>query len=220
MIEDAQQGDAGPEQLLQEYGHEPTPDEVAEEMQMPVERVQQIMKMAQQPISLPIPVGDGDDTSFAISSRTRVPTTVRHDGVLARCAEKIIDVLTRSSERERKVLSLRFGLVDVTAARSRRWANSSRSPASASAQIEAKALAQDAAPDTHPPALRDSSNPSRMDNPSAVHQEGRRLAPRRAGMRPDLPLYSTSPTDNLLHRMLHTFALVIAGSGRSESGKS
>ena len=51
-------------QLFQELGHEPTPEEVANEMQMPVERVQQIMKMAQQPISLQSPVGDGDDTSF------------------------------------------------------------------------------------------------------------------------------------------------------------
>ncbi|MBI5423484.1 MAG: sigma-70 family RNA polymerase sigma factor, partial [Opitutae bacterium] len=51
-------------QLLQEFGHEPTPEEVAEEMNLPVERVQQIMKMAQQPISLQSPVGDGDDTSF------------------------------------------------------------------------------------------------------------------------------------------------------------
>ncbi len=51
-------------QLLQEYGHEPTPEEVADEMNLPVERVQQIMKMAQQPISLQSPVGDGDDTSF------------------------------------------------------------------------------------------------------------------------------------------------------------
>ena len=51
-------------QLLQEFGHEPSPDEVADEMNLPVERVQQIMKMAQQPISLQSPVGDGDDTSF------------------------------------------------------------------------------------------------------------------------------------------------------------
>ncbi len=49
-------------QLLQEFGHEPTPEEVADEMNLPVERVQQIMKMAQQPISLQSPVGDGDDT--------------------------------------------------------------------------------------------------------------------------------------------------------------
>src|SRR5258708_29639151 len=59
-------------QLLQEFGHEPTPEEVAEEMNLPVERVQQIMKMAQQPISLQSPVGDGDDTSFGDRKSTRL----------------------------------------------------------------------------------------------------------------------------------------------------
>ena len=51
-------------QLLQELGHEPTPEEVANEMGLALDKVQGIMKMAQQPISLQSPVGDGDDTSF------------------------------------------------------------------------------------------------------------------------------------------------------------
>ena len=51
-------------QLLQELGHEPTPDEVAREMKLPLDKVQSIMKMAQQPISLQSPVGDSDDTNF------------------------------------------------------------------------------------------------------------------------------------------------------------
>jgi RNA polymerase primary sigma factor len=51
-------------QLVQDFGREPTPEEIAEEMQMPVERVRAVLKMAQQPISLQAPVGDSDDTSF------------------------------------------------------------------------------------------------------------------------------------------------------------
>ena len=60
-------------QLLQELGHEPTAEEVADEMRLPIDRVQAIMKMAQQPISLQSPVGDSDDTTLGILSKTRAP---------------------------------------------------------------------------------------------------------------------------------------------------
>ena len=99
-------------QLLQEYGHEPTPEEVAEEMQMPVERVQQIMKMAQQPISLQSPVGDGDDTSFGDFIEDKSAENPYDMTAFSLLREKIIDVLDTLTERERRVLSLRFGLVD------------------------------------------------------------------------------------------------------------
>jgi RNA polymerase primary sigma factor len=99
-------------QLLQEYGHEPSPEEVAEEMQMPVERVQQIMKMAQQPISLQSPVGDGDDTSFGDFIEDKSAENPYDMTAFSLLREKIIDVLDTLTERERRVLSLRFGLVD------------------------------------------------------------------------------------------------------------
>ncbi|RME67217.1 MAG: RNA polymerase sigma factor RpoD [Verrucomicrobia bacterium] len=99
-------------QLLQEYGHEPTPEEVAEEMQMPVERVQQIMKMAQQPISLQSPVGDGDDTSFGDFIEDKSAENPYDMTAFSLLREKIIDVLDSLTERERRVLSLRFGLID------------------------------------------------------------------------------------------------------------
>ena len=99
-------------QLLQEFGHEPTPDEVAEEMQLPVERVQQIMKMAQQPISLQSPVGDGDDTSFGDFIEDKSAENPYDMTAYSLLREKIIDVLDTLTERERRVLSLRFGLVD------------------------------------------------------------------------------------------------------------
>ena len=99
-------------QLLQEYGHEPTPDEVADEMNLPVERVQQIMKMAQQPISLQSPVGDGDDTSFGDVIEDKSAENPYDMTAYSLLREKIIDVLDSLTERERRVLSLRFGLVD------------------------------------------------------------------------------------------------------------
>ena len=99
-------------QLLQEFGHEPTPDEVADEMNLPVERVQQIMKMAQQPISLQSPVGDGDDTSFGDFIEDKSAENPYDMTAFSLLREKIIDVLDSLTERERRVLSLRFGLVD------------------------------------------------------------------------------------------------------------
>jgi RNA polymerase primary sigma factor len=99
-------------QLLQEFGHEPTPEEVADEMNLPVERVQQIMKMAQQPISLQSPVGDGDDTSFGDFIEDKSAENPYDMTAYSLLREKIIDVLDTLTERERRVLSLRFGLVD------------------------------------------------------------------------------------------------------------
>ncbi len=99
-------------QLLQEFGHEPTPEEVAEEMRLPVERVQTIMKMAQQPISLQSPVGDGDDTNFGDFIEDKSAENPYDQTAFSLLREKIIDVLDSLTDRERRVLSLRFGLVD------------------------------------------------------------------------------------------------------------
>ena len=98
--------------LLQAYGREPTPDEIADEIQMPVERVRGIMKMAQQPISLQSPVGDSDDTSFGdfIEDKGAENPSEVASHVLLR--EKLRDVLHTLTERERAVLTLRFGLGD------------------------------------------------------------------------------------------------------------
>jgi len=99
-------------QLLQELGHEPTAEEVAEEMRMPVERVQQIMKMAQQPISLQSPVGDSDDTNFGDFIEDQGAENPYDQTAFSLLREKIIDVLDSLTGRERRVLSLRFGLRD------------------------------------------------------------------------------------------------------------
>ena len=78
-------------QLLQELGHEPTPEEVANEMGLALDKVQGIMKMAQQPISLQSPVGDGDDTSFG-------------DFIEDKGAENPYDMTAYSLLREKKLL--------------------------------------------------------------------------------------------------------------------
>ena len=99
-------------QLVQELGHEPTAEEVADEMQMPIDRVQQIMKMAQQPISLQSPVGDSDDTNFGDFIEDKGAENPYDMTAYALLREKITDVLDSLTERERSVLSLRFGLND------------------------------------------------------------------------------------------------------------
>lgn len=99
-------------QLVQDFGREASPEEIADEMQMPVERVRAIMKMAQQPISLQSPVGDSDDTNFGdfIEDKTAEnPSDMTSYSLLK---DKLEDVLTSLTERERKVLELRFGLTD------------------------------------------------------------------------------------------------------------
>ncbi len=98
--------------LLQELGHEPTPEEVANEMNLPIEKVQAIMKMAQQPISLQSPVGDSDDTNFGDFIEDKGAENPYDQTAYSLLREKIVDVLGSLSEREKKVLSLRFGLVD------------------------------------------------------------------------------------------------------------
>ena len=99
-------------QLLQELGHEPTADEVAEEMGLPTDKVQNIMKMAQQPISLQSPVGDSDDTNFGDFIEDKSAENPYDMTAYSLLREKIIDVLDSLTDRERNVLSLRFGLKD------------------------------------------------------------------------------------------------------------
>ncbi len=99
-------------QLLQELGHEPTPEEVANEMGLALDKVQSIMKMAQQPISLQSPVGDGDDTNFGDFIEDKGAENPYDMTAYSLLREKILDVLDSLTERERNVLSLRFGLKD------------------------------------------------------------------------------------------------------------
>ncbi len=99
-------------QLTQELGREPTPEELADEMHMPVSRIHALLKMAQQPISLHAPVGDEGDVSvgdFIEDKSAENPSDVTSYSLLK---EKLGDVLMTLTERERKILEMRFGLVD------------------------------------------------------------------------------------------------------------
>ena len=98
--------------LLQEYGREPTPEEIAEAMNLPVERVLEISKISQEPVSLETPIGEEEDShlgDFIQDEHIPVPADEAAHTLLREQLEKVMDTL---SEREQKVLALRFGLED------------------------------------------------------------------------------------------------------------
>lgn len=159
-------------QLLQELGHEPTPEEVADEMHLPVERVQSIMKMAQQPISLQSPVGDGDDTNFGDFIEDKGAENPYDMTAFSLLKEKIVDVLGSLTEREQKVLSLRFGLVDGYSRTLEEVGRQFRVTRERIRQIEAKALRKM----RHPTRIRQLHgffDADQMENPSnGVKKQG------------------------------------------------
>ncbi len=99
-------------QLIQDFGREPSPEEISDEMQMPVDRVRAVLKMAQQPISLQSPVGDSEDTNFGDFIEDKAAENPSDMTSYSLLKDKLGDVLTSLNERERKVLELRFGLGD------------------------------------------------------------------------------------------------------------
>ncbi len=98
--------------LVQQFGREPTPEEAAEEMDMPVERVRAVYKMAQQPISLQSPVGDGDDAHFGDFIEDKSAENPSEMTAYSMLKERLQDVLDTLTDRERQVLDYRFGLTD------------------------------------------------------------------------------------------------------------
>ena len=98
--------------LVQEFGREPTPEEAAAEMDMPVERVRAVYKMAQQPISLQSPIGDGDDAHFGDFIEDKSAENPSEMTAHSMLKERLKDVLDTLTARERAVLDYRFGLTD------------------------------------------------------------------------------------------------------------
>ncbi len=99
-------------QLLQELGREPTPEEIAEEMDMPVERVREILKISQEPVSLETPIGEEEDShlgDFIQDDNVPVPSEAAAQTLLKEQLDEVLGTLT---EREQKVLRLRFGMDD------------------------------------------------------------------------------------------------------------
>ena len=99
-------------QLLQELGREPLPEEIAKEMDMPVERVREILKISQEPVSLETPIGEEEDShlgDFIQDGNVPVPAEAAAQTLLKEQLDEVLDTLT---EREQKVLRLRFGMND------------------------------------------------------------------------------------------------------------
>ena len=99
-------------QLLQELGHDPSAEEIAEEMNMPVEKVRDILKIAQEPVSLETPIGEEEDShlgDFIPDEDASEPSEAASFSLLREQLEEVLDTL---APREKKVLELRFGIVD------------------------------------------------------------------------------------------------------------
>lgn len=127
-------------QLLQELGREPTPEEIAEEMKMPVERVQEILKISQEPVSLETPIGEEEDShlgDFIKDDNVPVPADAATFTLLKEQLEEVLGTLT---EREQKVLTLRFGLEDGRARTLEEVGKEFNVTRERIRQIEAKAL--------------------------------------------------------------------------------
>ena len=127
-------------QLLQELGREPTPEEIAEEMNMPVERVREILKISQEPVSLETPIGEEEDShlgDFIQDDNVPVPADAAAYSLLK---EQLNEVLGTLTEREQKVLRLRFGLDDGRARTLEEVGKEFNVTRERIRQIEAKAL--------------------------------------------------------------------------------
>ena len=127
-------------QLVQEYGREPSPEEVAEEILLPVDRVRAVLKMAQQPISLQSPVGESEETNFGDFIEDKGAENPSDMTAIVLLKEKIKDVLETLTERERQVLEQRFGLVDGYSRTLEEVGRQFRVTRERIRQIEAKAL--------------------------------------------------------------------------------
>jgi len=127
-------------QLLQELGRDPSPDELAKEMQMPVEKVREILKIAQEPVSLETPIGEEEDShlgDFIPDDEIQAPAEAAAFTLLK---EQLIDVLDTLTDREEKVLRLRFGLDDGRARTLEEVGKEFNVTRERIRQIEAKAL--------------------------------------------------------------------------------
>ena len=112
MVETINKVKKGNSQLLHENGHEPTNEQIAEKLEMPVEKVREIMRVAQEPVSLETPIGEEEDShlgDFIPDEDAPAPSDVASHTMLK---EQLAEVLSTLTPREEKVLRLRFGLED------------------------------------------------------------------------------------------------------------
>ena len=127
-------------QLLQELGRDPLPEEIAEELEMPVDKVREILKISQEPVSLETPIGEEEDShlgDFIQDDNVPVPADAAAFTLLK---EQLVDVLKTLTDREQKVLNLRFGLTDGRARTLEEVGKEFNVTRERIRQIEAKAL--------------------------------------------------------------------------------
>ena len=128
-------------QLLQELGREPSPEEIAAEMNMPVERVREILKISQEPVSLETPIGEEEDSHLGdFIQDDNVPVPADSQAAFTLLKEQLEEVLGTLTEREQKVLTLRFGLEDGRARTLEEVGKEFNVTRERIRQIEAKAL--------------------------------------------------------------------------------
>jgi RNA polymerase primary sigma factor len=127
-------------QLLQEIGHEPTPEEIAEEVHLPLERVRSVLDMARHPVSLSTPVGESADTTLGDFIEDKSAENPMEEAGFSMLKGKLRDVLGTLTEREREVLELRFGLKDGQARTLEEVGKRFQVTRERIRQIEAKAL--------------------------------------------------------------------------------
>ena len=99
-------------QLLQELGHDPSPNEIAKEMNMPVDKVREILKIAQEPVSLETPIGEEEDSHLGDFIPDEAASEPSEAASFTLLKEQLVDVLSTLTPREEKVLKLRFGIED------------------------------------------------------------------------------------------------------------
>jgi len=127
-------------QLVQDLGREPKPEEVAKEMQMPVDKVREIMKIAQEPVSLETPIGEEEDSHLGDFIQDNDAPAPQETAAFTLLKEQLVDVLNTLTAREEKVLRLRFGLDDGRARTLEEVGKEFNVTRERIRQIEAKAL--------------------------------------------------------------------------------
>ena len=145
-------------QLVQELGRDPTPEEIGEDLGMDVERVREIMKIAQEPVSLETPIGEEEDSHLGDFIPDEDALAPAEAATFIMLREQLIDVLSSLTPREQKVLRLRFGLDDGRARTLEEVGKEFQVTRERIRQIEAKALRK----------LRHPSRSKKLDRKSVV----------------------------------------------------
>lgn len=127
--------------LVQELGRDPTPEEIAERMEYPVEKVKKVLKIAKEPISLETPIGDEEDSSLGDFIEDKKAVAPAEEVINTKLSEQLAQVLSDLTPREEQVLRKRFGIAEKATTLSRKSASSSTLPVSVSVRSKPRPCA-------------------------------------------------------------------------------